>query len=284
MFDPLVKWSHETHRDLPWRKKRSMYRTLVSEIMLQQTTVSTVRNHFESFLHTFPTLKSLAKAHEDCVLIAWKGLGYYRRAVNLKKACEEIEEKHGGKIPRKFSELVSLAGIGDYTANALVSMGANLRGFPVDVNMARVLSRLYGIEEKSEVALRRQLKKKFHDRTILGQVQNYRETYEAIMDLGRIYCQAKRVDCTLCPVSPSCKAHRKGNPLSYGANKKRQTFYSLDLLRVVVLHGKGFLGEKREEGQWLSGQVEVPTFIIKSEDKNLTQYDALPPEWILERP
>ena len=276
MLDPLVRWSKKMHQGLPWRKNRTLFNTLVSEIMLQQTTVATVQNHFEKFLKIFPTIKSLAHATEEEVLIAWKGLGYYKRAKNLKKACEDIENLHGGEIPMDIQKLKAISGIGDYTANAIISIGADKRGLPIDVNIARVLSRLYGIKESKRESLFKILKEGFHQKTILSGIKNYRETYEALMDLGRIFCRSKNVECTLCPIRPSCQAYKRGKPLDYPSLKQEvKTFYKLDLLRVLVCQGNYFLGERRREGLWLSQQIEVPTFVIRSEDKFLKQYPIL---------
>ena len=277
MFDRLLAWSREHYGDLPWRKKRSMYRALVAEVMLQQTTVNTVRSRFDAFLATFPTLKSLAQAPEEKVVMAWKGLGYYRRAKNLKRACEEVEKRHGGRIPRCPKKLKDLPGIGDYTACALISLGANARALPIDVNIARVLARFYGIKKPLGPILHRNLKERFYQGMILRGVDNYRDMYEALMDLGRSFCRGKRVECPVCPLKASCRAWAQGHPLSYPAlPKARPPTYRLDLLRAIVCARGRFLGERRKEGQWLSHQIEVPTFVIKSEDVAFSQYPPLP--------
>ena len=276
MFDPLIRWSKENYGYLPWRKKRTLFRTLVSEIMLQQTTVPTVQNHFETFLRSFPTVKSLAYATEEAVLMAWRGLGYYRRAKNLKAACEKIEDLYRGKIPTEFEKLTNIPGIGDYTANAIITIGKNKRGLPIDVNIARVLSRLYTIKESDKKLLFKKLNDQFNQKTILANLTHYRETYEALMDLGRTLCQSKKTACSICPINSSCKAYKLNSSLSFPSfQKEKKKTYQLDLLRVLVRSGNKFLGERRHEGQWLSQQIEVPTFVIKSEDKNLKQYPSI---------
>lgn len=118
MFKKLIQWSTKDFSELPWRKKRTLYRTLVSEIMLQQTTVSTVINHFERFLREYPDIKSLAASTEDQIVMSWKGLGYYRRARNLRKAAIDIQKNHGGRIPTSYELLLEINGIGPYTASA----------------------------------------------------------------------------------------------------------------------------------------------------------------------
>ena len=243
--------------------------------MLQQTTVGTVLNHFEKFVRHFPNPRTLARAKEEDVLIAWRGLGYYRRARNLKRACERIVEHHANRIPLSIEALKNIPGIGDYTANALVSIGADRRALPIDVNIGRVLARIYGIEQKSGSALNRSLKERFERGDILTDVKSHRETFEALMDIGRTFCRSSKTDCPVCPARSFCQARKKGNPQIYAATRVAPKSYTLDLLRILVRQGKTFLGEAREEGRWLSKQIEVPTFIMKSEDASLDQYPKL---------
>jgi A/G-specific adenine glycosylase len=199
MFSKLIEWSHSKYNDLPWREERSLYTTLVSEIMLQQTTVATVRNHYKRFIKQFPNLMSLKKASEEELTIAWKGLGYYRRARNLKKAATYLVDHHQGEFPLEVSELIKAPGIGDYTANALVAIGANQRGLALDANLERVLSRLYHIDIEKGPKLTKHLYQLFHEGKILANETSYRDLNEALMDLGRNICQARRAQCDLCP-------------------------------------------------------------------------------------
>ena len=161
MFEKLVDWSQKNYAHLPWRKNRSLYGTLVSEIMLQQTTVSTVEKHFERFISKYPNISSLAKIDEEQMLIEWKGLGYYRRARNLLNAAKQIENEFMGNIPENFQQLKSIKGIGDYTANAILSIGANKKALPLDANLERVFSRLYGLKEKKGPKLLKLIQEKF---------------------------------------------------------------------------------------------------------------------------
>jgi len=170
MFQNLAKWSLEEFSNLPWRQNRSLYRTLVSEIMLQQTTVSTVLKHFERFMQQYPTPDLFAKATEEELLIAWKGLGYYRRARNLKKACITICEKHNGEIPLDFNTLISIHGIGVYTANAILAMGADKRALALDANLERVISRIYGIKEPKGLKLQKEIAKRFNNNEICNEI------------------------------------------------------------------------------------------------------------------
>jgi A/G-specific adenine glycosylase len=118
----LLGWYKKKKRDLPWRRTRDPYAIWIAETMLQQTQVKTVLPYYERFLNTFPSVESLARARLERVLRLWSGLGYYRRAENLKTAARQVVRDHGGKLPREYSQLRTLAGIGDYTAGAILSI------------------------------------------------------------------------------------------------------------------------------------------------------------------
>jgi A/G-specific adenine glycosylase len=285
MKNPLIKWSQKEYRDLPWRKNRSLYGTLVSEIMLQQTTVGTVLKHFDRFLKVFPDLDSLAQATEEEVCSQWQGLGYYRRARNLRKAAVAIVENFNGKFPNNRDELKSIPGIGDYTAGALLSIGMNKKALAIDANLERVLARFFGVKEDKGPKLQKAL----HNRFDLGEFDSLfesgkpREITEALMDVGRVYCQAKKADCFLCPLKTQCFVTKnKVDPLSLpsqaSSTSKQQKNIELDLLRVVVKNRGKVIGQVKGEKEWLSGQIEIPTFILRSQDRSLKQYPRMSPK------
>jgi A/G-specific adenine glycosylase len=161
-LNALIEWSKNEFSDLPWRKNRSLYRTLVSEIMLQQTTVGTVKNHYERFLKQFPTLSSLAEATEDELIVAWKGLGYYRRARNLKKIAETIHAEFNDEFPQDIETLKTISGIGPYTASAIVGIGMDKRALAVDANLERVIARLFNIKTEKGPKLQAAIGELFH--------------------------------------------------------------------------------------------------------------------------
>ncbi|MDH5582028.1 MAG: hypothetical protein OEY33_08970 [Bdellovibrionales bacterium] len=275
MNKKLISWSQASFKDLPWRRKRTLYKTLVSEIMLQQTTVTTVKKHFEKFLLRFPDIKSLAQATEEEVLLSWQGLGYYRRARNLKKAAESIYYDFHGVFPKTVQELIQIPGIGIYTANALLAIGQNLKALALDANLERVLSRYYGIRVLKGPKLQKQIFELFEDKKIVKDINKWgaRALNEALMDCGRVYCQAKKVDCLLCPLNSKCEAAKLKSPTELPLiDKKIKKNYELKLLRIVVIKKGAILGARRKQGQWLSGQIELPTFILHSEDSQLEQY------------
>ena len=274
MFSDLIRWSKTHHSDLPWRKNRTLYGTLVSEIMLQQTTVGTVLNHFDKFLKQFPDVQSLSKATDEQMTIAWKGLGYYRRARNLKKAAEEIHYKFHNEIPSDFETLIKIPGIGEYTANALISIGMNKRALALDANLTRVIGRYYGLpknDTKTLYAL-------FSQDKILSDIKKnqWRELNEALMDLGRTFCKANKVDCMLCPLNDQCMSYKKGT-ISFNKDMKKKTKgHELTLLRLVIKKDHQILAYKKSAKEWLSGQFEVPTFVLFCDDKKFTQYPFAP--------
>lgn len=271
----LLRWSASEFSQLPWRTNRSLYRTLVSEIMLQQTTVGTVKNHYERFLAVFPDLESLARASESELLVAWKGLGYYRRARNLKKIAEAIARDHKGEFPESPEHLQNIPGIGPYTSNALVAIGMDKRGLAVDANLERVIARLYGLKSQKGLKLQREISLLFSEKKIFPGKVSYRALNEALMDLGRTFCQARKASCELCPLRTDCHAYAEGTPLKYPVDlvdKKKVQEHELTLLRAYVVKKGKVLVYEKEEGEWLSGQFEVPTFILKSSDDKLSQY------------
>ncbi|WP_417335275.1 A/G-specific adenine glycosylase [Halobacteriovorax marinus] len=279
MFKKLLKWSSEQHSHLPWRENRSLYLTLVSEIMLQQTTVQTVVNHIDRFLKKYPTLQSLAQSNEEEVCIAWKGLGYYRRARNLLSAAQDIQLNYDGKIPTDIDTLKSIKGIGEYTANAIIAIGAGKRALAVDANLERVIARIYAIDIEKGVKLQKEIYKRFHSGQILKELtdNNSRELNEAFMDLGRVICQARKVECILCPVKKNCLSFERGlvDTIPKVVEKKKEK-HELDLLRVIVRKRGKILGYTKSDKEWLQGQVELPTFILKSTDKEIKQYPNAP--------
>lgn len=275
----LICWSNEHYSNLPWRKNRTLYKTLVSEFMLQQTTVATVLNHFERFLKIYPSLCDLAKASEEEVCISWKGLGYYRRARNLRNLAIQIVENYAGDIPTELDELMNLKGVGPYTANAIVAIGADKSALAVDANLERVLARFYGYKESKGPALQKKINNDFKNKKILTEINKIgaRKTNEALMDLGRVICQARKASCTLCPLKKNCEAYKSGKPENFPVTleKKPSIEHSLVLLRIVVKEKNKFLFYQKAQDQWLSGQWELPTFILESSDKNLKQYPKI---------
>lgn len=228
--------------------------------MLQQTRVETVIPYYERFMKRFPTPVDLANAETDDVLKLWEGLGYYRRARNLKTAMEVVRDRHGGRIPDRPEELEALPGIGPYTLGAVQSIAFN-RPFPaVDGNVLRVMSRYLAIEDPVDLpAVKRRIEREVARALAEG---TPRVLTQAIMELGALVCVPKRPRCEACPVAASCKA------LALGAtdrlpqrlpkrSRRRQTVVALWITR-----GQSFWAEKRPEGGLLGGMWQLPAVEI----------------------
>ena len=214
--DALLEWYDLNQRVLPWRTDRTPYRTLVSEVMLQQTRVDTVIPYFESFMETFPTIEVLAAAEQDAVLAKWSGLGYYSRARNLHKAANQVVAL--GHFPNTLTEIRSLSGVGEYIAGAIASMAFHLDVAAVDGNLHRVLSRLFcdSGDRKSMWSLADTLLPKG-----TGRCGDFNQ---ALMDLGSSHC-AKSFKCSGCPLQSHCQAHQSNrvaeSPVLPKKKKKR---------------------------------------------------------------
>ena len=271
----LITWSHENFSDLPWRKNRSVYSTWISEVMLQQTTVYTVKSRLDKFLQQFPSVNTLASSSEEELLVAWKGLGYYQRAKNLRKAAIYIRDNFNGELPKDIESLLSIPGIGPYTSSAIASIGMDQKALAVDANLERVIARYYGITIFKGPKLKNEIENKFLSREIMYfQSISWRDVNEALMDLGRVICQARKAECVLCPIRKGCVASSLDSPIEIPmiSPKIKKEKFELDLLRLITLKNKKIAVVKKERGEWLSGQYELPTFVIKTNDPKLSQY------------
>ena len=206
----LLTWYDRHRRRLPWRAEPGAsadpYRVLVSELMLQQTTVATVSGRFEPFIARFPDFQTLANAEESEVLHAWQGLGYYRRARALHAAARAVMQDHGGRLPTSVEALLDLPGIGDYTAKALAAIAFDQPVLPVDGNGVRVLTRAFAIETL--------MPKAANEVRILAQVfepcPRPSDFAQAIMDLGALICRPRQPQCERCPWQKHCTGHQSG--------------------------------------------------------------------------
>jgi A/G-specific adenine glycosylase len=276
-FEKLVTWSLETYSSLPWRsEKRDLYRVLVSEIMLQQTTVATVLPRYQSFFDSFPTLADLAKANEEELVMAWKGLGYYRRAQNLYKAVKMIHELDGN-FPETEEELLAVPGVGPYTAAALMAIGRDQASLAVDGNLQRVLSRFFLFSEEQGPKLQKRVWALMNDKKFVEMLKDLgpRKVNEALMDLGRGICGPRKIKCEQCPLSNSCLAFKHNKVNFYPVKKisSKLKVSELKLVRLLIKDEKGrFLFYKKNDNEWLKGQWELPTIVLGTEDREFKQY------------
>jgi A/G-specific adenine glycosylase len=210
----LLKWYRAHRREMPWRVPRGAsrdalpnpYHVLVSEAMLQQTQVATVIPYFQRFISVFPTIRDLAAADEQAVLRLWQGLGYYSRARNLRGAATAIMERFGGAIPSDVDQLLSLPGVGRYTAGAIASLAFNRPAAVLDGNVARVLCRLDLTEDDPR---EREVSERLWDRATELLPKNQAADFNsAMMELGAMICTPRNPQCLLCPVARHCEALR----------------------------------------------------------------------------
>ena len=202
--ETLLLWFDRCHREMPWRGTRDPYRIWLSEIMLQQTRVDTVRSYYERFLSHFSDVEALAAAPEEEVLKLWQGLGYYSRARSLHKAAREILSRYGGVFPTEYEQILALPGIGPYTAGAVASIAFGRRVPAIDGNVYRVAARVFGIRESVE---RPTVQRQIHDEVLARMPENRPGDYnQALMELGATCCCPGTPNCAACPVCRFCDA------------------------------------------------------------------------------
>lgn len=217
----LLEWYDQNHRKLPWRYAPGMlpnpYHVLLSEIMLQQTTVATVLNYFPKFIKKWPTIEDLARAELDEVYHLWQGLGYYSRAKNLHKCAQEVLINHKGIIPDTHDELIKLPGIGPYTSAAIGAIAFELPHIPVDGNIIRVFSRLLAISTPLP-----NLKDEIFE-IVKNYVTDERrgDLAQALMDLGATVCKPRSPKCEICPIKTFCLAFKRDTPIDFPKRKKK---------------------------------------------------------------
>jgi A/G-specific adenine glycosylase len=242
----LLEWFDHHKRDLPWRQDHDPYRVWLSEVMLQQTRVTAVTNHYQKFLRRFPTIERLASARESSVLAAWSGLGYYRRARMLHAAAKEIVKAHRGKLPERTEDLRGLPGIGRYTAAAIASIAFDEPVAVVDGNVERVLQRVQGKNLAGEKVW-----------GAAGDLLSRRrpgDFNQAMMELGATICLPRQPRCLLCPVAELCatrgELHR---PQHRTRQIKREIYYAL-----ASRDGAIFMVKRPTTATLMPGMWELP--------------------------
>ena len=246
----LDRWQarHGRH-DLPWQGTRDAYRIWLSEVMLQQTQVSTVISYYERFLARFPDIGSLADAALDDVLTLWSGLGYYSRARNLHAAAQAVVERHGGRFPRTREALASLPGIGRSTAAAIAVFAFGKREAILDGNVKRVLSRQFAVRGyPGDARVEARLWALAESQVPAKNVERYTQ---ALMDLGAGVCTRARPACGNCPVSRSCKALAQGRTAAYPSPRPRKPVPERKTAMLLLLrHGELLLEKRPPAGIW----------------------------------
>ncbi|HUR44609.1 MAG TPA: A/G-specific adenine glycosylase [Candidatus Saccharimonadales bacterium] len=261
----LLKWFAVEARDLPWRRTCDPYAVWISEIMLQQTQVKTVIPFYERWMRTLPTIASVARANPAKILKLWEGLGYYTRARNLQAAATTIVELHHGIFPKRYEEVLSLKGIGRYTAGAICSIAFNLPVPILDGNVIRVLTRVFGVAEnpkepKTNERLWSLAQNMVQIAALEDPAKNLPRFFgahssghcshlnQSLMELGALLCSPKQPQCGLCPLQASCIASQRGL-IERLPNIPRREQPTARQFMALVAHGPaGVLVQQRPAG------------------------------------
>lgn len=254
--DILLDWYYKNARSLPWRETKDPYSIWISEIILQQTRIDQGLPYYLRFTESFPDVRSLHQATEDQVLKLWQGLGYYSRAKNMKAAAKQITENFGGDFPTTYKDILSLKGIGPYTAAAVSSICFNLQHAVVDGNVFRVLSRHFGI--KTPINSSRGKKEFEQLANQLIPKNNPGDYNQAIMEFGAIYCVPYSPDCSKCPLNHSCEAYKLNLITQLPVKEKKLKIRNRYLHYFYMTDGYRFLIEKRGENDIWKGLYQLP--------------------------
>ncbi len=246
----LAWYDQHGRKDLPWQQQINPYRVWVSEIMLQQTQVTTVIPYFQRFMEAYPDVAALAAAPIDDVLHLWTGLGYYARARNLHRCAQQVVAQHGGEFPPSVEALAELPGIGRSTAGAIASLSMGKRAAILDGNVKRVLARHFAIDGwpgKSDV-----LGNLWEQAEALTPAKRCNHYTQAMMDLGATLCSRSRPDCERCPLGDSCVARAQGNPKDYPGKKpaKEKPVKAVQMLMLRNPQGHWLLEQRPASGIW----------------------------------
>jgi A/G-specific adenine glycosylase len=255
----LLPWYERSRRDLPWRKTHDPYAVWLSETMLQQTRVETVAPFYERFLRALPTIGALAEAPDERVLGLWSGLGYYRRARLLHAAARRVARSYGGRLPSDPAELRRLEGVGPYTAGAIASIAFGRRAAVVDGNVARVLARLFAIDDDVKSARGSARLWRLAEELVPAGDVHPGDWNQALMELGATVCVPRAPRCGDCPVSGQCAGRaqgREGDLPRVGAKSKPRP---VKRTAVVLASSRSVLLARRRTDLLLGGLWEPPS-------------------------
>lgn len=254
---PLLEWFAVNKRELPWRENRQPYYIWISEIMLQQTRIESVKKYYANFIGELPDVESLSTVAEDKLLKLWEGLGYYSRARNLKKAAQTIMQEYDGKFPDSYEQLLTLSGVGEYTAGAIASICFNEKVTAIDGNVLRIIARILGSRKN---VLLPETKKEF--RRILTEIlpEQAGNFNEALMELGEMICLPNGTpECQKCPIQNYCTASKEHltAEIPVRIKKLKRKKQEKTVLLLMTPDNRTAI-EKRTEKGLLSGMYQLP--------------------------
>jgi A/G-specific adenine glycosylase len=257
LADLTESWFRKNQRRLPWRNGYDPYRVWVSEVMLQQTRMEVVLGYYERFLTRFPTVADLARASIDDVTAAWSGLGYYRRARMLRDGAIDVMTRFGGAIPKTVSELMTIAGIGRYTAGAIASIAHGRREPIVDGNVARIVARIFAIDSPlGSPALMREAWSRAEE--LVASSRSPREFNQGLMEVGALVCTPRNPLCGQCPLRCQCAAFVSGQVDELPRPKAKAATRELRIPLYLVIDRDGRVLMRRESGQLMRGMFHLP--------------------------
>ena len=258
---PLLLWYGTHKRDLPWRKNPTPYEVWVSEIMLQQTRVEAVKEYYVRFMNALPTVEDLAFCEEEKLLKLWEGLGYYNRARNLQKAAKQIVNIYGGEFPQTKEGLLTLAGVGSYTAGAISSIAYGLPVAAVDGNVFRVASRL----EENPTPISDPQYRRYLEGTLSAvyptDKKGCSDFTQSLFELGALVCKPRNPDCALCPLNTLCRAYQYGTQERFPVLPEKKAKRQEKVFVFLIETPQGFCIRRREEGV-LKGMNEFPSAVV----------------------
>ena len=257
MAGPLIRWYQKNKRDLPWRDKPDAYRVWVSEIMLQQTRVEAVKPYYDRFLKALPGVEELAGAKEDTLLKLWEGLGYYNRVRNMQKAARQVMADYGGEFPGKYEEILSLKGIGSYTAGAISAFAFGIPKAAVDGNVLRVVSRILALgDDIMKQSVRKNMEIQLERVIPDNQAGDFNQ---ALIELGAIVCVPNgEPKCGECPLKNICRAHRLGREAEFPVKSKPKGRRIEERTIFIFRDGQTAAVRKRPSKGLLAGMYELP--------------------------
>lgn len=269
--EPVVGWFRQNKRDLPWRKDQDPYHVWVSEIMLQQTRVEAVKPYYERFLRELPRVKDLAEAKEDTLLKLWEGLGYYNRVRNMQKAAQQIMVDFHGEFPNTYEEILSLKGIGNYTAGAISAFAFGLPKPAVDGNVLRVVSRITGSREDIMKQSVRKAMERALEQVIPEDAAS--DFGQGLIELGAIVCVPNgEPKCAECPAAFACVARKQGLTAEIPVKKKAKARRIEKRTVFIFKDGEKLAIRKRPGKGLLAGLYEFPNEEGKLAQKEVTAY------------
>ncbi len=242
---------------MPWRETDDPFHIWLSEVMLQQTRVDQARPYYERFVEAFPTVTALAEAELDAVLRLWEGLGYYSRARNLHRAAKMVTEEFAGQVPATYEAIRRLPGVGPYTAAAVLSIAFDAPHAVLDGNVARVLARVFTIEEEIGAGRTRRRLQALAD--VLLNPDCPGDFNQAVMELGATICTPSAPACPACPLQSACGAYALGTPEAFPFSKKKAPLPHYDIAVGLIFDDEGrILIQRRPEDGLLGGLWEFP--------------------------